>query len=357
MWRGTKESNGFQPAATSAARVPGAGPRPTSVVDSATEGASAHGSSGYREKGLRGSGERTPARPFLDRLSRFQPRGGLPGHGGDPRGEGSARRASDRPQDRLHQSDHLGRIRRPRADLGLCLRQHGPGPGSEALEVSLERSAPNPASSRRSCSASRLRPRPDMDAQALIRCIDWIAHGFEIVQSIFPNWSFRPPDTVAAYGLHGRLFIGPRHSAESRRDEWARELSRFEIDLFRNGASVDHGVAANVLDGPLFALRHLAGTTLAHDRLSPPLAAGEIVNDGNADARLSRCGGRRMDHEAGGVRSKGRRIRVHGSMTPARSPAAGNQTRSRSVDHRRGTKQKRGNREPDRFSIDRNKSK
>ena len=56
-------------------------------------------------------------------------------------------------------------------------------------------------------------PVPGMDEQELIGCIDWVAHGFEIVQSIFPNWSFQAPDTVAAYGLHGRLFIGPRHSA------------------------------------------------------------------------------------------------------------------------------------------------
>ncbi|HTZ66279.1 MAG TPA: hydratase [Roseiarcus sp.] len=122
-------------------------------------------------------------------------------------------------------------------------------------------------------------PLPGMDELALIRCIDWIAHGFEIVQSIFPDWSFKAPDTVAAYGLHGMLLIGPRHSAEARRDEWRRELARFEIDLFRDGALVDHGAAANVLDGPLFALRHLA-ETLAQDPLSPPLAAGEIVTTG-----------------------------------------------------------------------------
>jgi 2-oxo-3-hexenedioate decarboxylase len=123
------------------------------------------------------------------------------------------------------------------------------------------------------------RPEPGMDEEALIRCIDWIAHGFEIVQSIFPNWSFQASDTVAGYGLHGKLFIGPRHSAASRRQEWTRELSRFEIDLFRNGAHVDHGAAANVLDGPLFALRHLA-ETLAEDSGSPQLAAGEIVTTG-----------------------------------------------------------------------------
>jgi 2-oxo-3-hexenedioate decarboxylase len=122
-------------------------------------------------------------------------------------------------------------------------------------------------------------PAPGMNDQALIRCIDWIAHGFEIVQSIFPKWSFRSPDTVAACGLHGMLLVGPRHSPESRLKEWAHELSRFEIDLFRNRVRVDQGIAANIFDGPLFALRHLA-ETLAEDSLSPPLAKGEIVATG-----------------------------------------------------------------------------
>jgi 2-oxo-3-hexenedioate decarboxylase len=149
---------------------------------------------------------------------------------------------------------------------------------SEALEVSLS-GLTEPRIEPEIVFGLAAPPEPDMDAEALIRCIDWVAHGFEIVQSIFPNWAFRAPDTVAAYGLHGRLFIGPRRSADPRRGEWARELSRFEIDLFRNGVLVDHGVAANVLDGPLFALRHLA-ETLAQDPLSPPLAEGEIVTTG-----------------------------------------------------------------------------
>jgi 2-oxo-3-hexenedioate decarboxylase len=64
-------------------------------------------------------------------------------------------------------------------------------------------------------------PEPGMDEHALIRCIDWIAHGFEIVQSIFPNWSFQAADTVAGYGLHGRLLsdrvIRRRHDATNGR--------------------------------------------------------------------------------------------------------------------------------------------
>src|SRR5215207_6097686 len=52
-------------------------------------------------------------------------------------------------------------------------------------------------------------PAPDMDERALLGCVDWVAHGFELVQSIFPRWEFTLPDTVAAYGLHGRLIVGP----------------------------------------------------------------------------------------------------------------------------------------------------
>src|SRR6516162_6716442 len=48
-------------------------------------------------------------------------------------------------------------------------------------------------------------PAPDMDETALLSCVDWVAHGFEIVQSIFPQWRFSPADTVAANGLHGAL--------------------------------------------------------------------------------------------------------------------------------------------------------
>ena len=48
-----------------------------------------------------------------------------------------------------------------------------------------------------------LTPAPGMDDTALLACIDWVGHGFEIVQSIFPGWKFSAPDTVVASGLHG----------------------------------------------------------------------------------------------------------------------------------------------------------
>ena len=130
-----------------------------------------------------------------------------------------------------------------------------------------------------------LMPAPDMDETALLACIDWVGHGFEIVQSIFPGWKFSAPDTVAAFGLHGALLIGPRHSIGAYAEEWSRTLSTFEIDLKRDGMVVDHGRALNLLGGPVSALRHLVDI-LARDQINPPLSAGEIVTTGTLTRAL-----------------------------------------------------------------------
>jgi 2-oxo-3-hexenedioate decarboxylase len=128
-------------------------------------------------------------------------------------------------------------------------------------------------------------PVPGMDEEALLESVEWIAHGFEIVQSIFPGWKFSAPDTVAAFGLHGALLIGPCHSIATNAEDWGRTLSTFEIDLKRDGTITDHGRAINVLGGPVSALRHLVDI-LASDQINPPLAAGEIVTTGTLTRAL-----------------------------------------------------------------------
>jgi len=151
-------------------------------------------------------------------------------------------------------------------------------------------------------------PTPDMDERALLGCIDWVAHGFEIVQSIFPAWRFAAPDTVAAFGLHGVLLIGRRHPVAAGVDDWDRTLATFEIDLKRDGAVADHGRAANVLGGPLSALRHLVDL-LARDRSNPPLAAGEIVTTGTLTRALPISAGETWATELIGVPLEGIRVR------------------------------------------------
>jgi 2-oxo-3-hexenedioate decarboxylase len=143
-------------------------------------------------------------------------------------------------------------------------------------------------------------PAPGMDEMTLLACIDWVAHGFEIVQSIFPGWQFSPPDTVAAFGLHAALLIGNRHPIAEDAESWSRTLSSFGIDLRCNGNVVDHGRATNVLGGPVSALCHLI-EILARDQINPPLAVGEIVTTGTLTRALPAAPGETWTTELTGV--------------------------------------------------------
>jgi 2-oxo-3-hexenedioate decarboxylase len=130
-------------------------------------------------------------------------------------------------------------------------------------------------------------PEFGMDERALLHCIDWVAHGFEVVQSLFPGWRFQAADTVAAFGLHGALLLGVQEIVRPAEAElWNERLRKFEVTLVRDGVNSDHGYAANVLGGgPLAALRHLV-EVLAEDPDSPPLQAGEIVSTGTLTKAL-----------------------------------------------------------------------
>ena len=151
-------------------------------------------------------------------------------------------------------------------------------------------------------------PAPGMDERALLAGIDWVAHGFEVVQSIFPGWQFIAPDTVAAFGLHGALLIGPRHSIVPHAEDWSQTLSTFEIDLKCNGAIADHGQAMNVLGGPVSALRHLVDI-LARDQVNPTLAAGEIVTTGTLTRAFPVSAGETWSTELAGVALDGISVR------------------------------------------------
>lgn len=120
----------------------------------------------------------------------------------------------------------------------------------------------------------------DASLDAIADAIGWVAHGFEIVQSIFPDWRFAVADCVADGGLHGALYVGPRRDVGPGESAGlAERLSELRIVLSRDGETVDRGVGANVLDGPLQALAHLA-RVLDSDTVNPPLRAGEMITTG-----------------------------------------------------------------------------
>ena len=121
---------------------------------------------------------------------------------------------------------------------------------------------------------------PEGDARSLLDRVAWVAAGFEIVHSVFAGWKFRLADCTAAFGLHGRLVVGPPAPVgPDERDALFAVLSTFKATLRRDGTVVDTGVGANVLDGPAHALMHLRDV-LASQPAFPPLAAGEVVTTG-----------------------------------------------------------------------------
>lgn len=150
-------------------------------------------------------------------------------------------------------------------------------------------------------------PDPGMNERDLLGCIGWVAPGYEIVQSIFPGWTFAPPDTVAAFGLHGGLFIGERHQIGDDPAKWHSALSDFGVTL-RCGDVIEHGHARDVLDGPLSALKHLV-ELLDKDDVNPQVAAGEIITTGTLTRAMPVKPGERWTTELAGLPVGGIEIR------------------------------------------------
>ena len=129
----------------------------------------------------------------------------------------------------------------------------------------------------------RASPPPGADAHdaastaALLDCVDWVAPGFEIVQSVWPGWRFDAARGIAAQALHARLLVGPRVPLAALGPDPAARLSALRLALSRDGTPIAEGVGAHVLDGPVQALGHLvAGLAGQGERI----AAGSVVTTG-----------------------------------------------------------------------------
>jgi len=118
----------------------------------------------------------------------------------------------------------------------------------------------------------------------LLATIDWIAHGFEIVQTHFLDWKFTLADTIADFGLHGAIIVGPPRSV-TELDDIVHRLRAFTIALAKNGARQATGAGANVLDSPLMAALHLV-RVLRDQQFFEPIRAGEIVTTGTLTPAL-----------------------------------------------------------------------
>jgi 2-keto-4-pentenoate hydratase len=128
-------------------------------------------------------------------------------------------------------------------------------------------------------------PAPDITLEGLAQCLEWMAHGFEIVTSPYPEWQFDTADAIAAFGLHKALIVGePRLLSAATRRNLVQVLGASTLSLSRTANGTPSLVAAgfgkDVAGSPLHALWHLH-QQLQSQSTFQPLQAGEIITTGS----------------------------------------------------------------------------
>jgi len=146
-------------------------------------------------------------------------------------------------------------------------------------------------------------PRAGMSLAELHGCLDWVAHGFEIVHTHCDGWRFTAADTVADAALHGRLFVGPRVPVAA----WptlGADLAALEMVLHCDGREIDRGRGENVLGGPLTALR-LWIDAMAEHTPGWRVQAGDVVTTGTITDAWPLAAGQRWASQPGDARLAG----------------------------------------------------
>ncbi len=87
---------------------------------------------------------------------------------------------------------------------------------------------------------------------------DWVALGAELVDCHYPGWDLHPTRSVADFGLHAGLVVGPRVGSVSA--ETLQSLDRVAVSLSAAGERLSEGVGHAVLGGPANVLTELRGS-------------------------------------------------------------------------------------------------
>jgi 2-keto-4-pentenoate hydratase len=128
-------------------------------------------------------------------------------------------------------------------------------------------------------------PAPEATLEDISDCLEWIAHGFEVVTSPFRHWDFEAADAVAAFGLHKALIVGePRMISRQSRRSLPEVLASASMSVSRSAAGISSlcaaGFGRDVQGSPLHALLALH-QQLQQREDAPNLQAGEIISTGS----------------------------------------------------------------------------
>lgn len=123
-------------------------------------------------------------------------------------------------------------------------------------------------------------PSADASVEEIADCLEWMAHGFEIVVCPFPKWEFNIADAIATFALHGAFLIGEPHQlASTTRHHLGSILANTSVSLSCDSTLLSAGFGSDFLESPLHALWHLQ-QVLKNQPDTPTLQAGEIISTG-----------------------------------------------------------------------------
>lgn len=128
-------------------------------------------------------------------------------------------------------------------------------------------------------------PEPNASVEGLADCIEWMAHGLEIVACPYPDWQFTVADAIAAFGLHGALLIGePKLLSAASRQHLTQVLADSSVSLSCSEGEVFSlraaGFGSDVMGSPMYALKRLHRLLQSQPQFAP-LSAGEIICTGS----------------------------------------------------------------------------
>jgi 2-keto-4-pentenoate hydratase len=136
---------------------------------------------------------------------------------------------------------------------------------------------------------------------AVLASVEWIALGFEIIDCVYPEWTFKPADFIAASGLHAALVVGePRRVTRDDIGVLSDTLSRFTLLLSKDGQTVEEGGGKNALGSPAACVGELAAA-LKRRTNAEPLAPGYLVSTGTLTTSTPCAAGEQWRAETHGL--------------------------------------------------------
>ena len=123
-------------------------------------------------------------------------------------------------------------------------------------------------------------PDGDHSPEEIVKTIEWVAIGFEIVDCHIADWRITAADAVADFGLHAALAVSEPWYIQKEDPEFvASSLRDMKVTIAHDTKFIAAGSGKNALGSPLFALSWLNKTILSQP-WAPRLLAGEIITTG-----------------------------------------------------------------------------